>query len=128
VFLACETRIDNADIWGLTPEFAINRPIGRALKEAKMTVKDTMESKLREKFNPERLEVINESHLHAGHQEHFDGTGETHFRIRIISPRFSGMSRIARHRAINDLLAEELSGGVHALAVEPAAPGEQVRW
>ncbi len=93
-----------------------------------MTVKETMETKLREKFSPERLEVINESHLHAGHQEHFDGSGETHFRIRIISPHFSGMSRIQRHRAINDLLAGELAAGVHALAVEPAAPGEAVRW
>jgi BolA protein len=97
-------------------------------KVPKMTVKETMETKLREKFSPERLEVINESHLHAGHQEHFDGSGETHFRIRIVSPYFSGMSRIARHRAINDLLAGELAAGVHALAVEPAAPGEAVRW
>ena len=87
-----------------------------------------MTKKLGDAFSPDRLEVINESSLHAGHQESFDGTGETHFRIRIVAAQFSGMSRIARHRAINQLLSEELAGGVHALAIEPAAPGEKIRW
>lgn len=87
-----------------------------------------MTKKLQQAFQPERLEVINESHLHAGHQGGFDGSGETHFRVRIISSEFSAMTRVARHRAINDALAEELAGSVHALAVEPAAPGETVRW
>ncbi|MEM9105699.1 MAG: BolA family protein [Pseudomonadota bacterium] len=84
--------------------------------------------KLNDAFSPDRLEVINESGMHAGHQEAFDGTGETHFRIRIVSAEFDGMARLARHRTVNDLLAEELSGPVHALAIEPAAPGENVRW
>ncbi|MEM6462688.1 MAG: BolA family protein [Pseudomonadota bacterium] len=84
--------------------------------------------KLDDAFSPDRLDVIDESGLHAGHQEQFDGSGETHFRIRIMSARFDGMSRIARHRAVNDLLSEELASGVHALAIEPAAPGEAVRW
>ena len=87
-----------------------------------------MTKKLGDAFSPERLDVINESSLHAGHQESFDGTGETHFRIRIVSADFTGMSRVARHRAINELLGEELAGDVHALAIEPAAPGESVRW
>lgn len=87
-----------------------------------------MEGKLREALKPERLEVINESHLHAGHQEHFDGTGETHFRVRVVSPEFAGKSRVERHRMVNELLAEDLSGSVHALAIEPAAPGESTRW
>lgn len=72
--------------------------------------------------------VINESHLHAGHQESFDGSGETHMRVRIVSSVFAGMSRVARHRAINALLKPELDAGLHALAVEPAAPGEATRW
>lgn len=84
--------------------------------------------KLNDAFSPDRLEVINESSMHAGHQEAFDGTGETHFRIRIVSDTFAGMARIARHRAVNDLLAEELADSVHALAIEPAAPDETVRW
>ncbi len=87
-----------------------------------------MEAKLREAFKPERLEVVNESHLHAGHQAHFDGTGETHFRVRLVSDRFAGMNRVARHRAVNEVLAEELAASVHALAIEPAAPGEETRW
>ncbi|MER9074033.1 BolA family transcriptional regulator [Mesorhizobium sp. M0904] len=100
-----------------------------------MSIQATMEDKLKKAFSPERLDVINESHLHAGHHHAdsghhaaFDGAGETHFRIRIVAPAFAGMSRVERHRAVNDLLAEELKSGVHALAIEPAAPGETTRW
>ncbi|MDW6026079.1 BolA family protein [Mesorhizobium sp. BAC0120] len=100
-----------------------------------MSIKTTIEKKLADAFEPERLEVINESHLHAGHhhvesghQMTFDGTGETHFRVRIVSPAFAGMSRVERHRAVNDLLTPELKAGLHALAIEPAAPGEKTRW
>lgn len=100
-----------------------------------MSIQSTMEDKLKAAFSPERLVIINESHLHAGHHHQgsdhhgaFDGSGETHFRVRIVSPSFAGMSRIERHRAVNALLADELNAGVHALAIEPAAPGEQTRW
>lgn len=93
-----------------------------------------MEAKLTTAFAPQHLEVINESHLHAGHHhedrgrhEVYDGTGETHFRIRIVADAFAGMSRIERHRAINALLKDELESGVHALALEPSAPGEATR-
>jgi BolA protein len=100
-----------------------------------MSMQARIETKLTQAFSPERLAVINESHLHAGHHhtdrghdETFDGTGETHFRVRIVSGAFAGKSRIDRHRAVNALLAEELAAGVHALAIEPAAPGEKTRW
>lgn len=100
-----------------------------------MSRQDRIEKKLTGAFTPERLVVINESHLHAGHHHHdsdhhatFDGTGETHFRVRIVSPAFAGMNRIERHRAVNEALAGEIAGGLHALAVEPAAPGEKTRW
>ncbi len=100
-----------------------------------MSIQATIETKLTELFQPERLIVINESHLHAGHHhqhsghdETFDGKGETHFRVRIVSSGFTGMSRIARHRAVNDALTAEIEAGVHALAIEPAAPGEATRW
>ncbi|MER8370030.1 BolA family protein [Mesorhizobium sp. M1348] len=100
-----------------------------------MSIQATMEDKLKKAFSPERLDVINESQLHAGHHHvdsghhaTFDGAGETHFRVRIVAPAFAGMSRVERHRAVNDLLAEELKSGVHALAIEPAAPGEKTRW
>lgn len=100
-----------------------------------MSVKSTIEEKLSTAFQPERLEVVNESHLHAGHhhtdhghEETFDGKGETHFRVRIVSQAFAGKSRVERHRAVNDLLVSELKAGLHALAIEPAAPGEKTRW
>jgi BolA family transcriptional regulator, general stress-responsive regulator len=97
-------------------------------KSRPMTIQSSIEEKLKDAFAPERLYVINESHLHAGHQPDMTGTGETHMRVRIVSARFSGMPRLARHRAINDLLKPELDAGLHALAVEPAAPGEATRW
>ncbi|MGE0500811.1 MAG: BolA family protein [Rhizobiaceae bacterium] len=95
----------------------------------------SIETRLKAAFSPERLEVINESHLHAGHhhtdgghEDVFDGTGETHFRVRIVSRKFAAMGRVERHRAVNAALAAELAAGLHALAIEPAAPGEQTRW
>jgi BolA protein len=100
-----------------------------------MSIQSHMEAKLKSALSPERLDVINESHLHAGHHHvesghhaTFDGTGETHFRIRIVAPSFAGISRVERHRAINGVLADELKAGVHALAIEAAAPGEKTRW
>ncbi|MCD1265550.1 BolA family protein [Shinella sumterensis] len=92
-----------------------------------MSVKSSIAGKLEAAFSPERLEVINESHLHAGHHGH-DGEGETHMRVRIVSAAFAGMGRVARHRAINDLVTAEFEAGLHALAVEAAAPGEPTRW
>ncbi len=100
-----------------------------------MSIQASIEDKLRQALSPERLSVINESHLHAGHHHvesghhaEFDGKGETHFRVRLVSPVFNGMSRIDRHRAVNTLLADELKAGLHALALETAAPGEKTRW
>ncbi len=100
-----------------------------------MSIESSIKSKLAEALHPERLVVINESHLHAGHYHSgsghhgaFDGSGETHFRVRVVSQRFDGMSRIERHRTVNELLKEEIAAGVHALAIEPAAPGEKTRW
>lgn len=99
-------------------------------------IETAMHEKLTARFSPERLEIVNESHLHAGHHnrdagdgDSFDGAGETHFRVRIVSAIFDGISRIDRHRAVNDALADELAPNkIHALAIEPAAPGEPTRW
>ena len=100
-----------------------------------MSIQAAIEDKLKRAFSPERIEVVNESYLHAGHhhvenghQAEFDGKGETHFRVRLVAPSFAGMSRIERHRAVNAALADELKAGLHALAIEPAAPGENTRW
>jgi BolA protein len=88
-----------------------------------MTVKDNITKKLREAFSPESLDVADESHLHEGHSGSRPG-GETHFRVYIVSVAFKGKSRIERHRLINTLLAPELAGAVHALAIKAHAPGE----
>jgi BolA protein len=78
---------------------------------------------LRKAFTPVSLRVEDESHQHAGHAGHRPG-GETHFRLYIVADAFRGKSRLERHRMINAALASELSGGVHALAIHAAAPGE----
>jgi BolA protein len=88
-----------------------------------MSTKDTIINKLREAFSPESLDVADESHLHEGHAGHRPG-GETHFRVYIVSPAFEGKSRIERHRMINSVLAAELAGSVHALALKAQAPEE----
>ncbi|MEN0115888.1 MAG: BolA family protein [Agrobacterium cavarae] len=93
-----------------------------------MSLRQRMENKLREAFSPDRLNVIDESHMHAGHQPEMTGTGETHMRVQIVSEQFSGKSRVDRHRAINGLLKPELDAGLHALAIEAAAPGEPTRF
>ncbi len=68
-------------------------------------------------FSPILLEVIDESEQHRGHAGWREG-GDTHFRIKIVSTEFSGKTRVAMHRMINECLAEELAGGIHALAIE----------
>ena len=88
-----------------------------------MTAKDTIAKKLTDALHPESLSVIDESHLHEGHAGHRPGR-ETHFRIHIVSRAFEGKSRVERHRMINALLADDLAGGVHALALKTQAPGE----
>ena len=92
-----------------------------------MTVPLSMEArivkKLQQAFAPEALDVENESHHHAGHASS-PGTGESHFRVKMVSQAFAGKSRVERHRMVNEALAEELAGGIHALALELRAPGE----
>ena len=88
-----------------------------------MSFETRMREKLMVALTPTRLDVVNESHLHEGHASS-PGTGESHFRILIVSEAFAGKSRIERHRLVNDAVREELSDGVHALAIKAVAPGE----
>jgi len=90
-----------------------------------MVVQDVIAQKLTDAFTPESLQVVDESHRHEGHAGHRPG-GETHFRVYIVSDAFLGKSRVERHRMINATLARELAGGIHALAIHAAAPGESV--
>jgi BolA protein len=85
------------------------------------TVGRTIELKLRQALEPLALDVRDDSHLHAGHAGSRPG-GETHFTIKVVSRAFAGKSRLERHRMINALLADELAGRVHALAISAEAP------
>lgn len=77
-----------------------------------------LQARLQERLTPSRLEVIDESADHAGHAgASAEGFG-THFRVRIASERFSGLSRVARHRLVYDALHEFTARGLHALAIE----------
>jgi BolA protein len=88
-----------------------------------VSVRTHIEEKLREAFRPERLDVVDESHLHAGHPGHRP-EGETHFRVHIVAAAFAGKSRVDRHRMVNGALAAELADRVHALSINATAPGE----
>ena len=88
-----------------------------------MRTADLITKKLTEALAPQSLQVVDESHQHEGHTGHRPG-GQTHFHVYIVSELFKGMTRLQRHRLINQTLAVELAAGVHALAIHAAAPGE----
>ncbi|WP_412506895.1 BolA family protein [Roseovarius sp. SYSU LYC5161] len=68
-------------------------------------------------FAPDRLAVINESHLHAGHAGD-DGSGESHWRVEIAAPALAAMPRLARHRAVHAALGPDIMGRIHALSLD----------
>lgn len=77
-----------------------------------------MELRLRERLQPTALEVLDESWQHEGHPG-ANGTGfGTHFRVRIASPLFTGLTRVRQHRLVYDALQEFIDRGAHALAIE----------
>ena len=87
---------------------------------------ENMRANLMVALEPTRLDIINDSEKHAGHRSS-PGTGESHFTIVVVSPKFAGQSRLARHRMVNDAVADDLKAGVHALAIRAFAPGEEIR-
>lgn len=88
-----------------------------------MTTQTTIRDKLTEAFAPARLEIENESHLHHGHAGS-PGTGDSHFRLLIVSNAFEGVGRVERQRKVYAVLADELAGPVHALAMTALTPEE----
>lgn len=82
-----------------------------------MSVADTIEQKLRDSLSPTALEVIDDSHHHAGHSGARAG-GESHFTVRITASDFKGLNRVAQQRLVYKILAEEMAGPVHALTIE----------
>ena len=86
-----------------------------------MSVANTIEHLLKEAFDPVQLDIVNESHLHQGHAGS-PGTGESHFRVFIVSEKFRDKNRVECHRMVNEILAEQIKGPVHALAIKTAVP------
>ena len=90
-----------------------------------MSSEQMLREKLMVELEPIRLDIVNESHMHAGHRSSPD-TGESHFRVLVVSPKFAGKSRVERHRMVNAAVAELLRSRVHALAIRALAPGESL--
>jgi BolA protein len=88
-----------------------------------MRIKTRIENKLQEAFSPTFLSVEDESYLHVTHGNYTSG-GESHFKVKIVSPVFKGWSRLERHQKIYDLLDGELKDGVHALSLQALSPEE----
>jgi BolA family transcriptional regulator, general stress-responsive regulator len=84
---------------------------------------DRIAEALRAAFPPAEVEVVDDSHRHVGHAG-ARPEGETHYSVRVVSPAFAGMTRVARSRAVHDVLAGEFSGGLHALALTLRTPEE----
>jgi BolA protein len=91
-----------------------------------MRVVDTIRRKLTIRFAPVRLEIIDESHRHAGHAG-ARPEGETHFAVTIVSAAFAGQGRVARQRLVYQTLADELATRVHALSLTTLTPEEDRR-
>lgn len=79
-------------------------------------VEEIIRQKLTETLHPTRLEVINKSHLHAGHAGD-NGTGESHFHVVVVSSELAGLSRVDGQRRIYQVLAQELKTTIHVLSI-----------
>ncbi|WP_018864661.1 MULTISPECIES: BolA family protein [Thioalkalivibrio] len=84
-----------------------------------MSMQETITRKLEERFAPEHLEVVNESHMH-----NVPPGSESHFKVTVVSEAFRDQKLIARHRLVNQALADELAGGIHALALHTLDPDQ----
>ncbi|MDX1811352.1 MAG: BolA/IbaG family iron-sulfur metabolism protein [Gammaproteobacteria bacterium] len=84
-----------------------------------MSIQEVLESRLLEQFSPQFLDVINESHMH-----NVPKGSESHFKLVIVSDDFAGKSLVMRHKAVYQLLNDQLEGGVHALALHTYTPEE----
>jgi len=91
-----------------------------------MRVSEIIETKLHEALSPSHLVVKDESHLHRGHAGAPE-EGQSHFRVTIVAGAFDGLARVARQRKVNEILAEELAGPIHALAMKTLTPAEWSR-
>ena len=82
-------------------------------------VQQSLTAKLQAAFSPAALQVINESHMHS-----VPPGSESHFKVIVVSEAFAGQSRVARHRAVNKVVSEELASAVHAFSMDALTPEE----
>jgi BolA protein len=83
-----------------------------------MDIQASIERKLNLEFRPTYQLIENESHLHGG------GAGNSHFKLTVVSKNFAGLNRVKRHQSVYALLADEMAGPVHALALHLYSPAE----
>jgi BolA protein len=79
-----------------------------------------IENKLRRELNASEIEVVDESHLHAGHVGAREGGG--HFRVTVVSQKFAGLGRLQAQRLVYKILEDEMKSEIHALSIKAAAP------
>lgn len=91
-----------------------------------MKVAERIHQKLTAALAPERLDITDDSHKHAGHAGARPG-GESHFTVEVVSAAFEAQNRVARQRMVYDALKEELDGPVHALALRTMTPAEAAK-
>ena len=103
----------------------MQQPFSADQQDKTVSAEARIKEKLTIALRPVRLDVINESQMHAGHRSS-PGTGESHFRVLVVSDAFSGKSRVERHRMVNAALGDEVGGRIHALALGTYAPGEKI--
>jgi BolA family transcriptional regulator, general stress-responsive regulator len=86
--------------------------------------RERLARRLEDGLRPDHLEVIDDSHHHAGHAGAADGRG--HFTVLIVSPRFTGLDTLKRHRLVYEIVGDMMTTDIHALSIQALAPGEPI--
>jgi BolA protein len=83
---------------------------------------ERLADRLTSALEPEHLDIVDDSHRHAGHAGAADGRG--HFTVLIVSARFAGLGTLRRHRLVYEAVGDMLTTDIHALSIQAIAPGE----
>ncbi len=86
--------------------------------------RERLAGRLEDGLLPDHLEVIDDSHRHAGHAGAADGRG--HFTVLIVSQRFAGLGTLKRHKLVYEVVGDMMSTDIHALSIQALAPGEPI--
>jgi BolA family transcriptional regulator, general stress-responsive regulator len=85
---------------------------------------ERLTGRLQDGLRPDHLEVFDDSHRHAGHAGAADGRG--HFTVLIVSPRFTGLGTLKRHKLVYEVVGDMMTTDIHALSIQALAPGEPI--